>query len=288
MDTKQLTRGAMMCGIYGLLLFLNQQTALTIESGASWIFAFPILIYAAMYGSKSGSIVAISMVLMTFLFGGFTTWFYSWSSILIGYVYGLGVYKQWKHMTNFVIAAFLSIIATALMIYLWAGIFGYDLTTDFQEIIQLVPAIHLNVLIFVVVVFMGILQGLCIHLVALMVCIRMRITTRNITPVSQIKSPRWLGVVSLVLLGFYYFSQNVLHLYADIQDLLQILVIFDCALLDYYGVIYFMSRVVDKKRRNLSFLAIIGAFIPGVFFIWIIAGELDCLLQLRKKRLDLR
>ena len=39
--TKQITKGAMVCAIYGALLFLNQQSALMIESSASWIFCFP-------------------------------------------------------------------------------------------------------------------------------------------------------------------------------------------------------------------------------------------------------
>lgn len=288
MNTKQLTRGAMMCGLYGLLLFFNQQTALTIETGASWLFAFPVLIYAAMYGSAMASIVAVAMAFMTILFGGFTTWFYSWSAILIGYFYGMGVNRSWRHMTNFLIAAVLSTLSTGLMIYLWAGIFGYNIATDFNEILSWVPTMHLRVVVFVFVVFMGVLQGLCIHLIALMVCVRMRITTRKITPISQVKSPRWFGVVSIAIVLIYFFSQNMVHLYAGIQDVIQIVLIFDLALLDYFGVVYFMSRVVDKGVRRLSFFAIIGAFIPGICLIWIVAGELDCLLQWRKRHLDLR
>ena len=87
MNTKQITRGAMMCAIYGLLLFLNQQTALTIETSANWLFAFPVLSYTSMYGNYGGGIVSIAMILMTFLFGGFTAWFYSCTAILIGYLY---------------------------------------------------------------------------------------------------------------------------------------------------------------------------------------------------------
>ena len=85
MKTKELTRGAMVCALYGILLFINQQTALTIESSMNWIFTFPVLIYTGMYGSNMGGIVAVAMAMMTFLFGGFTTWFYSWTSILIGF-----------------------------------------------------------------------------------------------------------------------------------------------------------------------------------------------------------
>ena len=59
--TKQITKGAMVCAIYGALLFLNQQSALMIESSASWIFAFPVLIYTAMNGVKTVSYTHLTL-----------------------------------------------------------------------------------------------------------------------------------------------------------------------------------------------------------------------------------
>ena len=109
--TKQITQGAMVCAIYGALLFLNQQSALMIETSASWIFAFPVLIYTAMQGYKIGLLVSLCMAIMTMFFGGFTTWFYSWTSILIGLVYGIGVSKHFKNMTNFIFCFILSTLA---------------------------------------------------------------------------------------------------------------------------------------------------------------------------------
>ena len=122
--TKQITTGAMVCAIYGALLFLNQQSALMIESSASWIFAFPVLIYTVMSGVKMGALVTICMGLMTMFFGGFTTWFYSWTSLLIGFIYGAGVFKHAKNMTNFIICFILSIIANLCIILLWSTLFG--------------------------------------------------------------------------------------------------------------------------------------------------------------------
>ena len=153
----------MVCALYGILLFINQQTALTIESSMNWIFTFPVLIYTGMYGSNMGGIVAVAMAMMTFLFGGFTTWFYSWTSILIGFIYGIGLYKRWGHVLNFSICAILSVISSALIIYLWAGIFGYDLATEFADILAIAPWIHLQVLVFVFVILLGILQAFCSH-----------------------------------------------------------------------------------------------------------------------------
>ena len=65
MNTKELTRGAMMCAIYGALLFINQQTALSIETIVPWIFVFPILIYTVNSNIKMSALVAIAMGLLT-------------------------------------------------------------------------------------------------------------------------------------------------------------------------------------------------------------------------------
>ena len=101
MKTSSITKGAMCVAIYGLLLLLNQQTGLMIEASLSWVFIMPILLYSASQGVRAGLVTGISMGLLSFLFGSFTTWFYSWSALLIGYLYGVGVHQQFRHRTNF-------------------------------------------------------------------------------------------------------------------------------------------------------------------------------------------
>ena len=93
METKHITRGAMATALYAILLLLNQQTALTIELSAPWLFAFPILIYTAMHGRSISGVVAISMALMTFLFVSFTTWFYLW----MGSLPSVAAYAQFSY-----------------------------------------------------------------------------------------------------------------------------------------------------------------------------------------------
>lgn len=288
MNTKQITRGAMMCAIYGLLLFFNQQSGLTIETSANWLFAFPVLIFTCMYGNYAGGIVAIAMVLMTFLFGGFTTWFYSWSAILIGYLYGSGLFHKRSHMSNFLLTSILSIVSCALIIYLWAGIFGYDIHSDFKDILAFFPMIHLRVVVFLFVIVMGLMQALAIHLIALMICIRLKLEIEPLKPVTKMFPPRWFGIVSLGMCILYVLNQNMLHLSLDITDLIQVITIIDLLVLDYFGVLYFLNKVIQKSQRRLAFFAIFGAFIPIVNFIWVIAGLLDCLLGLRAQALDSR
>ncbi len=281
MKTKELTRGAMVCAIYGFILFLNQQTALGIETTMNWIFAFPVLIYTSMYGLNMGGIVAIAMALMTFLFGGFTTWFYSWTAILIGYIYGIGVKKRFKHTTNFTICAILSVLCSALIIYLWAGIFGYNLGSEFSTILAFVPWVHLDVLIFIFVLLLGILQAFCIHMIALMVNIRMHIEMRPLGSISDFPSPRWIAWLSIVLLPLCFFVQSKVN--ANMRNLFQVLAIVDLMVLDFFGVLYFVQKSINRQKRKGTFFAIIGGFIPFVQLIWIGAGLADCMFQLRKK-----
>lgn len=251
--TKQITKGAMVCAIYGALLFLNQQSALMIESSASWIFAFPVLIYTAMSGVKMGVLVTVCMGLMTMFFGGFTTWFYSWTSLLIGFLYGVGVSKHVKNMTNFIFCFILSVLANLCIILLWSTLFGIDFYEDFRLISHYIPFISLKVFTYLMIGMLGLLQALCIHLVALMVCMRMHMDIVPLQPLSKVQSPRWVGVCSIVVWIAFFFIQNVLKCPTGIQDLAQILFFVDCALLLYFGVVYFMSLCVKYQKRNGHF-----------------------------------
>lgn len=280
--TNQITKGAMVCAIYGVLLFLNQQTALMVESSASWLFAFPVLIYTAMSGLKMGAIVCIAMGFMTMFFGGFTTWFYSWTSLIIGYVYGVGLYKKWKNMTNFILCLILSLISCVCIVLFWSALFGMDFYEDFRLVAKYLPGVSLKAFTYIMIGLLAFLQALCIHLVSVMVCMRMHIEITPLQPISRMKSPRWVGIVSLLIWGLFYFIQNVLQCSQGVIDFAQIVFVLDCMLLAYFGIVYWMSWCIAKQKKKLAFLAVFGAFIPGLNFLWMLMGELDCLLQLRR------
>ena len=213
MKTNQITRGAMVCAIYGVLLFLNQQTGLMIEASASWLFVFPVLIYTAMSGPKSGAIVGVAMALMTFLLGGFTTWFYSWTSLITGYVYGLGLFYQWRNMTNFLICLVFSVLSNVCTVVVWSYLFGYDLVSEFESFRAIIPFIDIGVFIILFVAFLSLLQALCIHLVSLMICIRMHLPYRPLHqfPTKKLKSSR--NRITIRSWGIFIFISNVSRMF---------------------------------------------------------------------------
>ena len=282
--TRQITRGAIVCAIYGIMLFANQQFALAIEDGMSWIFAFPILIYAAQNPSSVAAVCAAAMALETFLFGGFTTWFYSWTSIVIGYLYGIGIYRRWSSDIKLVVTFLLSLGSYIFIFWIWAGIFGLDYAADFQMIHEILPFIDMRVFLAAIIFVLSLLQTICIHLLATLICIRMKIPTVPIKKISQLRPNKKVGIVSIVIGALFFLSQNVLQWNAEVKDIILIALMIDLCALDYYGILYMLDRSRCKAQRKRSFFAIFGAFIPGINAIWIILGELDCLFDLRKVR----
>ena len=85
-------------------------------------------------------------------------------------------------------------------------------------------------------------------------------------------------------MGDILLCQNVVKCPKEVNDIVIVAWLFDCMLLLYYGVIYFMHFCILHKSRWLSFLVIFLAFVPGINFIWMLMGELDCLFQLREKK----
>ena len=284
MNTKQITQGAMVCAIYALLLFLNQQTALFIETGFPWIFVFPILIFTAKSNGYAGFICTVAMAFVTVLFGGFTTWFYSWTSLLIGYIYGLGIQKHWAGNIKLLMTFIFTAISYILIFLFWSKMFEFDFTADFEIIHQILPFLNLPAFLAIVVLFMSILQTLCIHLVAILICNRMKIETAPVKMVYQIQAPKWVGIVSIVIFAVFFLTQNVIKCSKGIQDIFLVIMFADMLLLDYYGTVFLLNRIRKNKKRQIqSFWICMGAFITFVQILWVILGELDCLFDLRKK-----
>lgn len=281
MKTSAMTKGAMSIAIYGLLLLLNQQTGLAIEASISWVFIVPILLYTAAQGVYAGFVTSIGMAALSFLFGSFTTWFYSWSALLIGYAYGIGLYKKWRHSLNFVLCCILSVVMYIAIIYVWAALFGFDMQADFESIAAWIPFINFKAFCAIFVLFMGFLQALCIHLIAILLCHRLHIPMRPLGSLQDIQARPAFGILSVILWLLFFFGQNVIE-YSIGQTVIQIAFFADYILLSFYGAVVLMDYGVRQHIPKFSFLAVIGACIPLINLIWVFLGELDCLFAIRK------
>lgn len=281
MKTNAITKGAMCTALYGLLLLLDTQTGLLMESMMNWIFILPILFYTAKEGVYPGFITAVAMGILTFMFGGFTTWFYSWTALIIGFVYGVGIFKQFKHTLNFGICFVLTVITYILMVFVWSQIFGMDLESDFAWLERWIPTLNFLAFVFIFILFMSFVQTLCVHMLAILVSNRLRIPIRSLGSLRDFHASQGFGFFSLAIALFFFFGQNVIE-YSIYRSIIQVLFFCDLVALAFFGAIVLMDYGLSHRIPKFSFFAVIGAFVPILQILWILLGLFDCLFSLRQ------
>lgn len=279
--TKPITYGAMCCGIYALLLLINQQTSLLLESSFSFIFAFPILVYTAMFGGKYGLVTGFSMILLTFFLGGFTTWIYSISSIAIGWGFGAGVYLKQSFFYQILWTFFISCLANYAILGVWAKIFGLDSSADMEMLNQFLPWLNWPTYLAILIVFTSVLESACIVLMARLLLVRLKIKMAPVPNLLTIQPSKTIGLVSIFIWVIAIFvNMNVIKLGNDGENLIFLVIVLDFFILDFYGILHVFKIAVQKQNRLLAALAVLGAFVPGLNLVCIGLGEWDSLKRL--------
>lgn len=262
----------MAVALYGLLLLLNQQTGLMIENSLTWVFIFPIYIFAAMSTPAAAGCAAASMALLTFLFGGFSTWFYSWTSLATGLAGGITLKKDWPSSWRMALMFVIQFVGNMLMIFVWAGIFDMDLSEDFAMITQYVPWLDPWIFATLFAALLALSIVICVQFVGSTLLRLLHIPTRPLTPVTQIAPHPWIAWLFVGTMAVFAVCPNMVLWNMEVRNLL-LLVLVPCFLyLDYYGAVVLLQRCVRTGHTGWSPLIIFGTFIPGPCFIWAIVG----------------
>ena len=229
--TSKLTFGAMVVAIFGVLLLLNRQTGMLFEEVLLFIFPIPMIAFSARYGLKSSLSVFVCMVLISLLFGTFSTFFYASSQAFIGMVYGACIYHK-KNMTHtLLLVILLSVIASILSSVVLLGLFGYSLNTEldemqvmmnevmqkvsdrmntdpevFSQLTSLMGRDFFKTMYIISMVFMGVLQGFITHALSLVILRKLRYPVPKPQPLASLFVPKWSGYVALAGFLAYYFS----------------------------------------------------------------------------------
>lgn len=272
--TRNVTRGAMAAAIYALLLFLNQQTALGIETAMPWLFIFPIYVYSAASPLQASFPCALAMILETFLFGGFTTWFYSWTGILSGFLTGAAIRRGLSGQLRLGILFVCQFVGNLLTMFLWAGIFDMDITEDFAMIRGFIPWLDMKVFIVIFCVVLSVMTAVCVNLLGAALLQRLHIPCPPITPVSRIRPNRtlvWLSIASVIL---FVVCPSVIVWKEEARNWLLPAVMCAMMYLDYLGCVRFLQKCVATGHRSWAPVAVIGAFVPGLQLLWVIQGML--------------
>ena len=128
--TQELTFGAMIVAVFGVLLLLNRQTGGMFEGFFMFIFPIPMVAFSAKYGWKDSLPVFVCTVLISFLFGTFTGMFYAVGMSFVGMVYGSCI-KSCRDMNRTLILVMILSAAIELLCTVALATFaGFDLNAD--------------------------------------------------------------------------------------------------------------------------------------------------------------
>lgn len=275
MNTKQITQGAMCSGLYALILLLNLQFGLFIEDSMSWVFSIPILIYTAKYSIKAGVITCFAMAIESFLFGSFTTWFYSWAYLIVGLVFGIGLQKKWNVVAQMGVCIALNCIANALIFTIWAGIFGLDISEDLKMLQSVAPWMKPWAYLVLVIVLLSLMTTVCIYLIAYLICRKLRIPWETKAVYDALYCPYWFALLSIIIfIGFCFMlaKAQAQELSSSILNGCFVIYFLDIIILGFYGAMDVFRYAVRKGSRLLASLSTIVAFIPGLNILWAVVA----------------
>ncbi len=287
-QTKKLSEGALMCALTVLLSLLNRYTGFLFDNMLPWLYAFPLLIYAARYGFRMAVLPLISTCLLAFLFSSWTSFFYLGSSLLLGILYGGMVHRRCKNGWLLFLSFMMACLCNLLTMLVFAGIFGYDLHNDLIQIDYWLRALAISnlfsasALLIFFIVFLSFLQTICIHFAAQLLLTRLKISHIRMKNLLQLSSPRWLGII-ILLIWLLYFMQSVIELQVGIQLMIQSFAL--CALLTaiiFGAVTVFAYCAVHRLPKGTIALLYLLLFIPGIHLLFALLGEADLLFGLRK------
>ena len=238
--TQEITFGAMIAAIFGMLLLLNRQTGGMLEEVFLFAFPIPMVAYSAKYGWKKSLPVFAVTVLIAILCGTFSGFFYAASESFIGMVYGAMLNQKKDPGKTLFLVMVLSALANILSSVVLASLFGINLQTEMKEMQKMMidtmekvygsqgmmagaaagtdtasmveamkSIFNVNYLLRIYIISMillGVIQGLIIYQLSLIILRRLKFQVQKPQPLLQFYPPVWTGAVALTAFLCYFIS----------------------------------------------------------------------------------
>ena len=295
--TQELTYGAMIVAIFGVLLLVNRQTGGFFEGFFMFVFPIPMVAFSAKYGWKDSLPVFVCTVLLAFLFGTFTAVFYAISMSFIGMVYGSCIKAEKDMNRTLLLVLFLSAAAELICSVALASLFGIDINADIQlmqeSMNQMFAQAGVNVAegiftydylrrIYIISIgVMGAAEGLIVFYLSLAILRKLRYPIKKPMPLTSYYPSRISGYIALALVAVYITSMVKPFENEIVQNVLQSAGICGVIYLVFFGYIALLMvcRVYLRLPRALGmilslFLTMSITYIPILMGYLYIAGGL--------------
>lgn len=235
--TQEITFGAMIAAVFGILLLLNRQTGGMLEEVFLFAFPIPMVAYAARYGWKKSLPVYVVTVLIAVLCGTFSGFFYAASESFIGMAFGTMLNRKKDPGKTLLLVMVLSVLANILSTVVLASLFGINLQADLKEMqsmmvgmmekvygtpemaaagvdasqmIDMVKQVftldYLLRIYIISMILLGVIQGLIIYELSLLILRKLKFQVQKPQPLLEFYPPVWSGAVALTAFLCYFIS----------------------------------------------------------------------------------
>ena len=279
--TQELTYGAMLVAVFGVLLLINRQTAGLFEEVIFFVLPIPMMIFSLRYGWKDSLPVFVCMAAISIFMGTLYTIFYAVANAMLGIVLGTCLKNRWDlnqtQLLTMVLCAIINVLGSVVL----ASLFGINLQAEIAEMKTSVETIlggsgadlsaleamlSVNSLMRIYIIsmaFLGIVQGFIIFRLSLPILKRLRLNVPQPQPVGMYFPPAWTAYAAGAALILYFMSAVNPPQGAILQTLEQSLGLVGYMYLMVFGWIaltLLIRRYLPGKA--MRFLAGILAFLP--------------------------
>ena len=220
--TQELTFGAMIVAVFGVLLLLNRQTGGMFEGFFMFIFPIPMVAFSAKYGWKDSLPVFVCTILISFLFGTFTGMFYAVGMSFVGMVYGSCIKSDRDMNRTLILVMILSAAIELLCTVALATFAGFDLNADIMAMQESMNTMlaqagvdtstgilsfdYLRRMYIITTGFVGAMEGLIVYYLSYAILKKLRYPIRKPQPLTNYYPSRISGVIALVLVFVYAYT----------------------------------------------------------------------------------
>ena len=304
--TQELTYGAMIVAIFGVMLLINRQTGGFFAGILMFVYPIPMVAFSARYGLKDSIAVFVCTVLIAFLFGTFTAVFYAISGSFIGMVYGSCIYAKKDMNRTLILIMVLSAAAELIATVALATLSGIDINTDIMAMQESMNTMfaqagldtaagilsydYLRNMYIISTGFLGAMEGLVVYYLSLLILRKyylsllilrkLRYPIQKPMPLTQYYPSRISGFIAFALTFVYSYTVARPLSNETAQNILQSAGICGVIYLIFFGYIALLMffRVYVRLPKALGmlltlFLCLAISYVPILMgFAYISAG----------------
>jgi len=279
-----------MIAIVGALILLDRLVGNWFDTIVVLMAPIVIIMYSAIYSFKDSILVAIGVLVVTFIFGNtdYVYLIYMPVGVLTGIAYAYALSKNVDRRTLMFISIIVYTIGEFAATFIIYPLLGLPIVQQLAEMKELMNQMNyaetfemvglsadkvLIVMLLVSTVLLGIMEGILIHILTIFLFKRFRIKDIGVINIWDLKPNPPLAYVCFISMFSFFLNK-----YISNETLYYIMFgigIFGAMILIYFGYIFLLlyCRIVLKKNYA-PFVVLLAFFIPVILFGLIILGFL--------------